>query len=926
MRNISAEALAQISKTDNVEPVILIKIFWNNGNGITYSDRKFETYGFEGKVLSVGPIDDVISVQGSSTSAEVQIMLSDTDGTLKQIFNTSDIHKTRVQILQWFTGIPISDAFVIFDGQINSPIEWKESDRTLLFNVMTAIEDVEVGVSIEETTFNLMPESLIGKAWPVVFGSVGGVLPLVIQEPPSAVIARGVGVVNEPVWDKELSDLEAARDKALANWTLMFQASVGAAIEAASYKSDFPPFTYLDLDRADQLDQAAQNGFNQAAAYYAESVNIANEIAVKREEYNKQKRFSPNFFTIVTNNLPVNTQLSFKAGDMTLIGVYNGDTFQVISKQFPKLKNDKPRFNNFGPILAESIAKRIALRYEAKNSQLPGGSKFYWLEAGTQLKVTNFPVNYIASLGHVNVLQVYGRQNGVRTIVPNYYYQVRYETYPNTIIGKPDLQVTYIYFSVPLTSRVITDNNAKKDITWDSDQIEVDCIGTIGPNVIDIMIWAINNFTVYSYDATSFNYVKTKLANYPCNFALTNKKSVTSFLMDLAFQSRCAVWLNDNKFYIRYLAERPTPIDTITDDDILVETMSVTTTPTEDLVTKLVAYWKARYSQQESNRIIFKYNTLKYGVFTLDYDFYAFNIRQLVEKSTEFWIIRKSNTFKILKFKTALNKLRLENFDPVTIDLTDNLVANGPVLGIVQKASYNSDDNTIDFEIWIPVRLGEMEEYQFAHPAGLTIDYRYPVEADPNLVTGSPYESIAGSLPNPETFQAGTFNVFVDRLHGFAPIFGRDQSIGDSVDTYPTQVPQVTTEVKPIITVTGAGGFSVPEEENYGIPLEPDPLEDANQYVSYTVEDAEGISIPDPVPATFPGQIVSGSGLDYRVKIYTKGLSNSTSIVTVKQLNIKDDEIIPVNTWVMVTRNVWKVEDELNVEYTMQTPIWLKRT
>jgi hypothetical protein len=919
MRSISSAALAELTKTNNVEPVILVKIYWNNGNGLTYSDRKFENFGFQGKLLSIGPIDDVVNIEGSSASAEVSILLDDADESLKQIFNTSDIHKTRVQVLQWFTGLPVSDAFVIFDGQINSPIEWKESDRTLSFNTVTAIEDTEVGISLEETTFNLMPESLIGKSWPIVFGTVGGVSPLIIQEPPSAVVAQGVGVVNEPVWDKELSDLEAAKQKALDNWALMFQASVGTAIQAAGYKSDFPPFTYLDLDRADALDQAAQSGFNQAAAYYAEAMTIDSELKVKRLEYNKQKSYSPSSFIVLTHNLPQGISLSFKAGDMTLIGTYNGNTFTVTSKQFPKLKNEKPRFNNF----ESEATKQIVTRYEAKNSKLPGGSKFYWLESGTQLKVTNFPINYIASLGHVQVMRVYGMQNGVRTIVPNYYYSIQYVTYPNSVSEKPNLLVTYIHMDVPLTSRVIQDNNAKKDITWDSDAIEIDCVGSIGPNVIDIMIWSINNFTNFGYDSASFNYVKNKLLNYPCNFVLNSKKSVVTFLQELAFQSRCAVWLNDNKFQIRYLAERPTIVDTITDDDILVETMSITCTPTEELITKLVAHWKARYSQQQDNLIIFKYNTQKYGIFTLDYNFYAFNIRQLVEKSAEFWIIRKSNTFKILKFKTALNKLKLENFDAVTLDLDNSMVANGPVLGIIQKANYNSDDNTIDFEIWVPVRLGEMTEYLFAHPAGLTIDYRYPVEGDPNLATGNPYEKILGSLPDPQTYQAGTFNLYVNRDHGFPPVYGNDRHIGDSSDTYPTDIAQVTTEVSPIISRGDPSGFSVPDD--YGIPLEPDPLEDANQYLAYIVKDPDAITIPDPVPATFPGQIVSGNGFEYRVKIFTKGLTGITSTVPVRQLAIREDESIPVDTWVMVNRSVWKVKDELQVEYTMQTPIWLKR-
>lgn len=937
MRTISANAVAELAKMDNVEPVILVRVFWAGGGGITYSDRKFESFGFQGKVLSVGTIDDVINLEGSSTSAEVSILLDDADGSLKQIFNTSDIHKVRVQLLQWFTGIATNEAFVVFDGQINSPIEWKESDRTLAFNVVTAIEDTEVGISLEETTFTLMPESLIGKAWPVVFGTVGGIPALVVQEAPSALVAQGVGIVNEPVWEKELFDLEAALAKALESWRLMFQAGVGTAIIAGGYKSDFPPFHYKDLDRADSLDQAAQGAFNQAAAFYAEALTIGSELAVKREEFAKQKSFSPSSFKVVTKNLPAGTSLTFKAGDATIIGTYNGSTFNIAAKQFPKLKNDKPRFNQFGvPTFVPGVGYGVAtsLRYGSQNSDLPGGSKFYWLEGGTQLKATNFPMNYIASLGHVNVLRVFAYQNGVRTVVPNYYYSVQHVTYPNNRPGKPNLLVTFIHMDIPLTSRVVTDNNAKKDITWDNDSIEVDATGGIGPNAVDIMIWAINNFTDFGYDTTSFNHVRTKLNAYPCNFVLTSRKPVAQFLKELAFQVRCAVWLNDNKFYIRYLSERPTPVDTITDDDVLVETMSVTCTETEKLVTKLTALWKARTNQSEANKIIYKYNTLRYGTFPLEYDFYAFNVRQLVEKSATFWIIRKANTFKILKFKTALNKLRLENFDPVTIDLEGGMVANGPVLGIIQRASYNSDDNTIDFEVWIPVRLGEMEEYVFCHPSGLSVDYRYPVEADPNLATGNPFEAIQGSLPDPQTFQAGTFNLTVNRDPTILdpPVYGSDEPVGDGADQPPESIPQVTSEPSAVTSVErgtpfSQGGYTIPDD--YGIvPLEPDrvdPLEDANKYIKVDVNDPSAIIIPDPVPATFPGQVRSGEGTDYQVEIYTRGLNGGFTTVPVKQLKLREGSIIPVDTWVEVHRHVWTVERQLFVEYTMQSPIWLPK-
>src|SRR5262249_50228272 len=81
-----------------------------------------------------------------------------------------------------------------------------------------------------------------------------------------------------------------------------------------------------------------------------------------------------------------------------------------------------------------------------------------------------------------------------------------------------------------------------------------------------------------------------------------------------------------------------------------------------------------------------------------------------------FWMIRKANTWKRIRFKTFLTKLNLETFDCVLLDIP-GYVASGPVKAVVEKANYNSADNTIDFECLVPVRAGEMTQYPWFWPA-----------------------------------------------------------------------------------------------------------------------------------------------------------------------------------------------------------------
>jgi hypothetical protein len=110
---------------------------------------------------------------------------------------------------------------------------------------------------------------------------------------------------------------------------------------------------------------------------------------------------------------------------------------------------------------------------------------------------------------------------------------------------------------------------------------------------------------------------------------------------------------------------------------------------------------------------------VKYGTQEQEYDFYIYNQPDIVYKCATFWLIRKSKTWKRVKFKTFLNKLNLETFDAVTLDFDQPYVTSGPVLAIVEKANYNSAENCVDFECLVPVVAGAMQPYRFFWPAAL---------------------------------------------------------------------------------------------------------------------------------------------------------------------------------------------------------------
>lgn len=63
-----------------------------------------------------------------------------------------------------------------------------------------------------------------------------------------------------------------------------------------------------------------------------------------------------------------------------------------------------------------------------------------------------------------------------------------------------------------------------------------------------------------------------------------------------------------------------------------------------------------------------------------------------------------------MKFTTPLHKLNLEAFDAITLNFAQPYVATGPVLALIESASYDSANNCIHFQCITPVRAGTLVE------------------------------------------------------------------------------------------------------------------------------------------------------------------------------------------------------------------------
>ncbi len=194
MRTVSAHTLAALQENLGTEPILVVGIEWVDGTEVLYSDQEISDVNqVSPTIISVGSFDTALMVSGAGDSQSISVTLDDVQGKLKEIFNAIDIHKRSVKVYHHFRGVEFGFKFLIFQGEINSPIIRNEGERTLSFTILTHTEDTEVAFSMEEGDFPVIPEEALGKVWPLVFGQVCNMEAVEVRSPRMGYLTAGEG-------------------------------------------------------------------------------------------------------------------------------------------------------------------------------------------------------------------------------------------------------------------------------------------------------------------------------------------------------------------------------------------------------------------------------------------------------------------------------------------------------------------------------------------------------------------------------------------------------------------------------------------------------------------------------------------------------------------------------------------------------------
>jgi len=757
MRNLSANALAQIAATHGNEPITIVEIDWiEDGGSKLYADR---TVGaIEGKILSVGALDNVIGVSNNNSSQELALTLDDTDGTIKAILDSNDIHKRSARVYQWFDGMGIDDRFLLFAGKISTPIIWSERKRTVEFTIISQLEDKEVGFSAEEGDFSWVPDKLIGKTWPMIFGEVHDVPCMQFNQAVSGRTVCGVGIVSGEAQHKNapLGGNDSAFYVRIAQMSA--QAShLWNCWGASCDDEEMETLSEQASDVTDQIIAMQDDHLRQKECARLQRI-LTFETAISDAGGNA---LGCNPVRILGGeDFPQGVGLKISIGEGVYTGYFDNDNFHITDRIHVVDEAKAEEISNrswaywrawydhnelCGPqpphaewkyetqlkcmswpsnmlykdgIIRNSGSATGTLSDDETDKRTDQLLQHHWSPAGSSVSLWSIEeITYLISTvpGTVLTLKAYKDLDNERLLV-----NIPTELYEISTVDYGPIQTVQAVFSKPLST--ITGQG------WDDD-VYATFTSDVGPHTCDILQYIIDNYTDLEYDATSFTNIRTSLDPFPMNFPILDRKNALTVLQEIAFQARCALWLSNGTFYIKYLPEEPSSDDTVTDSDTDAERgVDIEYTPTEDLITKMTVKWRMSWAEDQEQKIILRHNVKKYGTQAEEFDFYTFNQPDTVLKAATFWLIRNSNTWKRVSFKAYLNKLNLETFDTVTLDFSGGFISTTPEKAVVEEATYNSDDQTIDFKCLTPVKSGTMVAYEFFWPAALDPTAKFPTD------------------------------------------------------------------------------------------------------------------------------------------------------------------------------------------------------
>jgi len=946
-RNLTQAVRDHLNTGEAIDPLMIVGISFYPGQESLYADRDIGAT-IKGQILEFGQLETITRLDGNGSSSSISFTLDDNEGHILWILKNTDVLYNKVTVYQHFYATSLTSMIPLFEGVLATPIEWDEGTRTVRLTAITRQSNYQVGFALDESTVPVFHESLLDKVWPMIFGSPRYTPVLNLQEIPTGILVNPIYLTDPsfPFRVQELSDqMEAVRkevfvghdyteenkilDNIYRSLNLDFGHHPGESSDTPKagltmwVRSILIPMPSRFAEVSDKLLRVVDEDFNNYLNWYRD------------QQFRLRTLKEERVFTIAQWNI----QRSRESTTNYIIGGYKFPPGRYLCKI-----NEEIFYITFWPNtqgLHEDSAANVRIEpvlpaYTYTAGQGIAGSRF--IQAGAQVELLDdFPGGYhhVASITPGTVEGVYAYQtiNGFKRLarVPDQYWTTRTEV-------KGGYTITYIVTTRPLATAAYFENlstqmaedtlarvrnlppsneplKVQNKIEWDN-EIFVNFVSTIGPNTVDIIIWLIQHYTTYTYDHASFSSVWNAVNPFPANFALLERPNVDELIEDIAYQSRCAIWIKNGIYYIKYLPATPTITETIADGDIIFGSLKIKASDTNDLITKYVATWKPDGLSEDAT-IVVKNNVEKFGVLEDSYSFYIYDNYNTVLKSATFWLIRKSNIWKIVEVNCFLTKLSIETLDDINLDLAAPYVTNAPggVACQVESAQYDSATNSILLELWTGIKFGSMDVYPFSRPADSAINLQFPLPSDhyrgdlPQI----PFEDTAPDIPKfnasqpnpPPKIELVQRHLFVTYVIGDEPSTKGDTYPSDQKTTINYQSRPLSPKIVPARATRPA--------DNYVYNKPPVPLPTPKITTPPPVErDLIGAGVGtgsgegEGGGTGIPGQVISRgtNGTLWNVNVYLDGPGLAPTLLEAVELH-NDSELIGLETeWVTIFKSI----------------------
>lgn len=758
------------NQATGTRPFFLLGINW--GGGISYYATRTMTVGpikAAGKILTISNLDFATKSNSMGAVGQLSLTMDDGDSEFENNMKLTRLEKKQAILYQGFEGLSSKDLGVMFLGEITGPVVWDEGTRNVSFSITSRVEDKDVGYSATDEDFTGLDPACYNVPWPMCFGEVHNVPAVRIKRQANGVLASGikldsdyakyskaskqlttegieVHVFDMNTGEKDLIHLEERTPGDLASFEVYGNNVFDILIDRVRFSG-----TYNSANKTFKVQEANKPLYT--------GIKLANRDGTDPDEINFKKlgilNAAQNFWLPDDKYDLTGLLLYFKAPD----GYQN--LYHCVAQHGRKCTVDRVMRNPKTAAImlpgAETVIEaayaigrsgggvikgELAYTYQwalEKNAKaeladiMTKKDSFMWHRpSGTEVKSKNADSDvYIVSCIEMSeITSVYahkqeplevGKDLKVFKQLPSSQYSIQLQSdYP---IG------TYDTTSIQLATPMSQLDEGK----WE-ENLYVSGVSTVGPNISDIIKYILNRYTDLQVDSSSFASVATKTSAYPANFAYLDRENVIKVCEDFAWQARCALVIDNNTAYLRFLGEAGNSVLVITESEIKMKSLSFGYTNTESIITKLLGSWtpdyrdsprQTKYNQSRTRKTreliraltddarvtenqtqfeIFEQNVEDFGLRTQEFRFNIYSSKSYVRKGLDFWGSRLSDTWKIASMTLFMPALHLQVFDTVKLDLPNFF--NFQVDCLVTRATYNPATYEVDVELWLPIKAG----------------------------------------------------------------------------------------------------------------------------------------------------------------------------------------------------------------------------